>query len=35
MGDKKLIAAIISAITAYIQMEQTQVAPKIKPEGRK
>jgi len=35
MGDKKLIAAIIAAITAYMQMETPQLAPKIKPEGRK
>ena len=34
MGDKKLIAAIIAAVTAYIQME-TQTAPKIKEGGRK
>jgi hypothetical protein len=32
MGDKKLIAAIIAAITAYIQMEE-QLAPKIKQGG--
>jgi hypothetical protein len=34
MGDKKLIAAIIAAITAYTQME-TQIAPKSKEGGGK
>jgi hypothetical protein len=34
MGDKKLIAAIIAAVTAYIQTE-TQAAPKIKQGGIK
>jgi hypothetical protein len=32
MGDKKLIAAIIAAVTAYIQTEE-QPAPKVKEGG--